>query len=541
MATVARGSACPPGGRLRRDVAFLERRTSADAGRELHGEIRTATLASLLRKKTAHLHMPSTLLPTRTQVLIIGAGPGGICAGIELTRAGITDFVIVEKASGVGGTWWHNRYPGAECDVQSHLYSYSFEPNPNWSRPYAGQEEIRAYIEFVARKYQMLPYCRFGVEVASAQWDESAAVWRVRTTIGALIEARTIISAIGMFNDIVVPEIPGLDSFAGTQFHTARWLANHDLKNKRVAIIGSAASAVQAAPELAPIVAQLDLYQRTPQWVLPKKDDPFTPAELAHFRAHPEVVRAHREELYVQLEAAILFDDPQMLADAEAAALQNLQCVNDADLLRRLTPDWRYGCRRPLLSNKYFPIFNRANVRLLDQGIERIVPEGIVAAGGELRSVDTIILATGFETTRYLSALDVTGRNGVHINDAWRDGAMAYLGITTSGFPNLFMLYGPNTNNNSLITMLEMEVEYAVRCIRRLFDHSHQWMDVRNSAMATYNEQLQHDIAGVTVWRSDCRGYYRAPSGRIVTQFPYTMTQYAKMLAADDIENYEVA
>ncbi len=481
----------------------------------------------------------ASALPERTTVLIIGAGPGGICAGIELARAGFTDFVIVEKAAGVGGTWWHNRYPGAECDVQSHLYSFSFEPKPDWSRPYAGQPEIRAYVEHVATKHGMLPYCRFGVEVQSARWDEGAAVWRVSMADGRRIAARTLISAIGMFNDIAVPSIPGLRDFAGTLFHTARWQDDHDLTGERVALIGSAASAVQTAPEIAPIVARLDLFQRTPQWVLPKLDEPFTEAELANFRAHPEVVRAHREELWAQLEAAILFDDPRLLAELEESCLRNIDVVKDPELRRRLTPDWRYGCRRPLLSNKYYPIFNRPNVKLVDDAIARIVPEGILTSRGELRAVDTILLATGFETTRYLSALDVSGRGGLHIADAWRDGAIAYQGITTAGFPNLFMLYGPNTNNNSLITMLELEARYAVRCIRRLRDERLAWLDVRPAAMAEYNERLQKDIAKVAVWRSDCRGYYRAPSGRIVTQFPYTMTQYTEMLAVQDAHSYE--
>lgn len=482
---------------------------------------------------------PASALPERVTVLIIGAGPGGICAGIELARAGITDFVIVEKAAGVGGTWWHNRYPGAECDVQSHLYSFSFEPKPDWSRPYAGQAEIRAYVEHVANKHGMLPYCRFRVEVKSLRWDESAARWRVLMLDGRRVAARAIVSAIGMFNDIAVPEIAGMNDFAGTLFHTARWKDGHDLTGERVALIGSAASAVQTAPEIAPIVARLDLVQRTPQWVLPKDDEPFTEAQLAHFRAHPEVVEAHRKELWAQLEAGILFDNPKLVAETEDAARRNIDAVNDLDLRRRLTPDWRYGCRRPLLSNKYYPIFNRPNVHLLDHGIQRLVPEGLITEGGELRAVDTVILATGFETTRYLSALDVSGRGGVHISEAWRDGALAYLGITIAGFPNLFMLYGPNTNNNSLITMLELETGYAVRCIRRLLEEPLAWLDVRPEAMNAYNEQLQKAIAGITVWRDDCRGYYRAPSGRIVTQFPYTMTHYTRMLAAPDARNYE--
>ncbi len=470
---------------------------------------------------------------------VIGAGPGGLCAGIELQRAGLDDFVILEKAPSVGGTWWHNRYPGAECDVQSHLYSYTFEPKPDWSRPYAAQAEILRYLEHVADKYQMLPRCRFGVEICSARWDQDRSVWHLQTTADQHLEANIVISAIGMFNDIATPDIPGLEEFAGTRFHTARWPEDHDLTGERVAVIGSAASAVQTIPEIAPLVAHLDVYQRTPQWVLPKADEPFTEQELQRFREDPDAVPAQREKIYAQLEATILFDDAEMLAESEAAGLRNLAQVEDPDLRRRLTPSMRYGCRRPLLSNCYYPAFNRPNVELVDCGIERIETNGIVDGNGRTRPTDTIILATGFETTRFLSSIDVTGRDGLHIRDAWRDGAQAYRGITTAGFPNLFMIYGPNTNNGSLIYMLELEVAYIIRHIRDMIRNDLAWIDVRPEFMDTYNTQLQQDIAGVTVWAADCRGYYRAESGRVVTQLPYNMTMWRQQTSVPDADAYE--
>jgi cation diffusion facilitator CzcD-associated flavoprotein CzcO len=483
----------------------------------------------------------STELPTTATVLIIGAGPGGLAAGIALARAGVHDFAILDKAGGVGDAWWHNRYPGAECDVETHLYSFSFEPKLDWSRPYAGQREIKAYVEHVAEKYGMLPHCRFHTEVASAVWDEAAGAWRVTMVDGRRVQARFLISAIGMFNEVVLPDIPGLGDFAGEMFHTARWPDGFDAAGKRVALIGSAASAVQTAPELAPLVARLDLYQRTPQWVMAKRDTAYTQAELEHFRAHPEVVEAHRRQLWVQLETAVQFLDLEIVAEMEANARRNLETVEDVDLRRRLTPGWGMGCRRPLSSNTYYPIFNRSNVRLVDTAIARVIADGVVAADGVVRDVDAIILATGFQATRFLASLDVTGRDGVHIREAWRDGAIAYHGITTPGFPNLFMLYGPNTNNNSLITMLELQANYAVDWIRRMIDLDMKSLEVRQGALDLYNDQLQADIERVTVWRNDCGGYYRAPSGRIVTQFPYTMTRYAKSLAAADHENYRMA
>jgi cyclohexanone monooxygenase len=480
-------------------------------------------------------------LPPAVTVLIIGAGPGGLGAGIALARAGVDDFLILDKAAGVGGTWWHNRYPGAECDVETHLYSFSFEPKLDWSKPYAGQREIKAYLEHVAETWGMLAHCRFHTEVAGARWDEAGAAWQVTTADGRRVTARFLISAIGMFNEIVDPDIAGLGDFSGEMFHTARWPDGFDAAGKRVALIGSAASAVQTAPEIAPRVERLDLYQRTPQWVMTKRDTPYTPAELDHFRAHPEVVEAHRRQLWIQLETAVQFLDLQIVADMEADARRNLGVVNDPDLRRRLTPGWGMGCRRPLASNKYYPIFNRPNVRLIDKGIERVTAGGVLCRDGELRAADAIILATGFQTTRFLAALDVTGRDGAHIRDVWRDGATAYHGITTPGFPNLFMLYGPNTNNNSLITMLELQAGYAVGWIRRMLDLDLRSLDVRQSAVDLYNGRLQADIERVTVWRSDCGGYYRAPSGRVVTQFPYTMTRYAEVLAQADHQNYTAA
>lgn len=479
-------------------------------------------------------------LPSRVTTLIIGAGPGGLCMGINLRNAGITDFLILEKATGVGGTWWHNRYPGAECDVESHLYSFSFEQKPDWSKPYAGQAEILEYIEHVAAKYELLPYCRFGVEVRSATWLEQDAIWLVSMADGRQIETRFLVSAIGMFNEIAVPEIDGLADFAGTTVHTARWPDQLDLTGKNVAIIGSAASAIQTAPEIAPIVKSLDLYQRTPQWVMPKNDTPYSAEELDNFRARPDVVEARRQEILRQLEVVLLFSDAGLTSALADAARHNLEAVENPEIRRRLTPNWSLGCRRPLISNKYYPIFNRSNVNLIDIGIEQVRTEGIVTSDGELRPADVIILATGFQTTRFLSTLDITGRDGLHIEQAWADGAIAYLGVTTSGFPNLFMLYGPNTNGGSFITMLEMQADYVLRKIRDVLNSNSSWIDVRGEAQSDYNERLQADIESVTVWNGNCGGYYRTNSGRIVTQFPYTMTRYKEMLAEQDDASYEL-
>ena len=475
------------------------------------------------------------------RVAIIGAGPGGICTGIRLRQTGIEDFVILEKAAGVGGTWWHNRYPGAECDVQSHLYSFSFEIKPDWSRPYAGQSEILDYLTHCARKYGLYPFIRLGDGVRAMRWDETRAHWTLILDSGAKVRARSVVSAQGMFNELVYPKIPGLDTFAGASFHSARWSHDHDLTGRRVAVIGSAASAVQFVPEITARVADLILYQRTANWVLPKADTPFTPEELERFRRHPEAVTALRRRLHDELEGLITFSDPEALRAAEEAGLENLSVVKDPEVRRKLVPTHPFGCKRPLLSNVYYPVFNEPHVTLVTTAITEVRPGGVVTEDGIERPADTLILATGFQTGRYLSAIEVIGRGGRRIEDAWRNGAEAYLGMTTSGFPNLFMLYGPNTNNGSILYMLERQVDYVIRALGRLEDERLAWMDVRRDVMARYNDALQRDIGAVAVWQAGCNGYYRAPSGRVVTQWPHNMAEFTRRTATDDADAFEVA
>lgn len=475
------------------------------------------------------------------QVVIIGAGPGGLCMGIQLQKAGIEDFVILEKASGVGGTWWHNRYPGAECDVQSHLYSFSFEPKRDWSRPFAGQAEILEYVDSVAEKYGMKSFIRFNHEVVAASWDDERAVWQVQVAGGDSFECRVLVSAMGMFNTPAYPDIPGLEQFQGTCFHSARWDHGHDLSGEQVAVIGSAASAVQFIPEIAYDVGRLDIYQRSANWVLPKADEPFSEEEVERFRTDPAVADALRSEIQSNLEGFITFSDPETLRAAETAGLRNIDVVKDPDTRRKLVPTHPYGCKRPLASNIYYPVFNEPHVHLITEGVAKISPTGVITEDGTEREVDTLILATGFKTGEYLSAIDVTGRDGLKLNDAWSQGAQAYLGVATAGFPNLFMLYGPNTNNGSIIQMLELQVDYVLRQMRRLEEERLAWLDVKHDAMERYNQALQDEIAQVDVWQAACSGYYRAPSGRVVTQWPHTMAEYERRTRQVDQTAYEVS
>jgi cation diffusion facilitator CzcD-associated flavoprotein CzcO len=478
--------------------------------------------------------------PGELSIAIIGAGPGGLCAAIRLQQAGFRRFTIYEKADGLGGTWQHNRYPGCACDIPSFLYSFSFEPKLDWSRPYGSQAEILAYLSHCAMKYGLHPHLRFGAGVASARWDEGRARWTLRLDGGEAAEADVVVSALGMFNDLAWPELPGLADFAGTQFHSARWRWDHDLAGETVGVIGSAASAVQFVPEIVKEARQVHLFQRTANWVMPKEDAPFTPEQLAFFAAHPEAVAAARAEIYRRVDEGMTFSDPAAVAELEQAVLTALEVVADPEVRRKLRPQHPYGCKRPLLSNEYYPAFNRPNLELVTDPIARITKDAVVTKDGRARRVDTLIFATGFATTKYLSAIHVVGRGGRTIEQAWSDGAQAYLGITTAGFPNLFMLYGPNTNNGSILHMIESQVDYTVRHVQRLVDEDLAWLDVRPEPMARYNEDVQAGIGRVAAWQADCHGYYRSPSGRIVTQWPYSMTEFRERTSRRDADAYEV-
>jgi cation diffusion facilitator CzcD-associated flavoprotein CzcO len=471
---------------------------------------------------------------------IIGAGPGGICMGIKLLEAGIDAFTIFERAPAVGGTWFHNTYPGCACDIQSALYSFSFEIKRDWSRPYGTQPEIRDYFEHCVEKYNLGPHIRLNTGIASARWDDERAVWHLTTEHGEEHEFDVVVSAVGMFNGLKWPDVPGLDDFMGTAFHSAQWNHDHDLTGERVAVIGTAASAVQFVPEIARDVGQLYVFQRTPNWVLPKEDVPYTPEQLERFRTDPDAMLEERRVVFERIDPLITFSDQRIVVASQEFAAANMAVVEDPDVRAKLTPDFTHGCKRPLTSNDWYPTFNRPNVELITEPVERITAEGVVTADGVCRAVDTIIMATGFQTTKYLSAIEVTGRDGRDLGDEWREGAHAYLGITAAGFPNLFMLYGPNTNNGSILYMIEQQVAYTMRHLERLRSEALTWVDVRPEAMEAYNRALDDDLDAVAVWQVSCNNYYRGPGGRIVTQWPHSMTEYQRRTATPDFDAYEV-
>ena len=475
------------------------------------------------------------------RVAIIGAGPGGLCMASQLKLAGFEDIVLLEKSDGVGGTWYYNRYPGCACDIPSGLYSFSFEIKYDWSRPYAPQPEIRTYMEEFAKKYDLIRHCRFESDVTRARWDEERACWTLELRSGDSVEAEVVVSAVGMFNELNWPELEGLENFSGTSFHSARWNWDHDLTGQRVGVIGSAASAVQFVPEIVEEAGQVYLFQRTANWVLPKLDDPYTEEQLETFRRDPKVAAAIRDQIFQVVDEGMTFSNPETLAGFEAAVLDAIEGIEDEQLHSKLRPTHPFGCKRPLLSNRFYPAFNRPNLELVTDGIERITKNAIVTVDGTERPVDTLIMATGFSTTKYLSAIDGTGRNDRHIDEAWSDGARAYLGIATAGFPNLFMLYGPNTNNGSILTMIEAQVGYALKQIERIVGEDLAWMDIRPEPMERYNEEVQQAITGIKVWQAGCNGYYRTPSGRVVTQWPFSMSEFRDRTVAANPDVFEVA
>lgn len=474
------------------------------------------------------------------RIVVIGAGPGGITSAYRFREAGYTNVRVLEKDGDVGGTWQRNRYPGLACDVMSHAYSFSYNLNPAWTRSYAPQPEILAYMRQTVDELDLWPMIELNTGVTSASWDDATGDWTVTTTTGETITCDVLVTSPGMFGELKWPDIPGRESFTGTMVHTGGWPEDLDPTGRRVAVIGGAASAVQSLPEIAKMAGHVYSYQRSPQWVLPKEDYPHPPEQIELFRSDPAALQAHRDAIMTYIGSNAPFSNPDIIAGAEFAGLVALETVEDPATRAGLTPHIPWGCFRPLFSNDYYPTFNRPNVDLVTAAIERITPTGIVTADGVEREVDVIVCATGYVVDRFASRIPITGRGGRSLDDAWADGPEAYLGVTTTGFPNMFMLYGPNNNAGSLIAMAEYEVGYTVDVLQLMDAAGVDWVDVRRDVMDAYNEQLQADIAKVEVWHAGCGHYYESPSGKIVTQYPYSMFHYRDTVANPTLEPFEL-
>ncbi len=468
-----------------------------------------------------------TATPT---VVILGAGVSGLCTGIQLLKAGISSFTILEKSDRVGGTWYENQYPGAACDVPSHFYCYSFEPNPDWSRKFSGQAEIQRYLQRCAEKYQVLPHIRFGTEAASASFDERAGMWRVRTNNGEELTANVLVSGVGQLNRPHVPDLPGLSDFEGVSFHSARWQHAHDLTGKNVAVIGNGASAIQFIPPVAKIAKQLTIFQRSANWVVPRGDYAYSERAKRIFRSYPWLLKLYRWYFYWQLEKNFLAfgGEGRIARTFEKGARAWLEsAIPDPKLREALTPDYRVGCKRILIDDDFYPALARPNVAVETSEISRITRDGIETKNGVTHPVDAIILATGFATTTFLAPMQIEGVGGLKLEELWGPGAEAHLGLCVSGFPNFFMMYGPNTNlgHNSIIFMLECQTNYIVDCLRQMRERGLAAIDVRRSAMQDFNAKLQRELAG-TVWARTDHSWYKTKSGRITNNWSGSTLRY---------------
>ena len=465
----------------------------------------------------------------RFEVAVLGAGFGGLAVAHRLAQDGIDDVVLFERDDGVGGTWRANSYPGAACDVPSHLYSLSFAPNPNWSRAYATQPEILAYLEDCYDRFDVRRKVRPHTEIVAATWSDADASWHLRDRAGNTYQASVVVSAIGMFNTPTIPAIPGADEFAGTQFHTARWDHDHDLSGRRIAVVGTGASAIQVVPAVVDRVDHVDVYQRTAPWILPRKDEAYTAEQKGTFAARPELAARHRQELHDLFEQTTVFvaGDPSVELIAGIARGYLEHKVADPELRAKLAPGQPFGCQRILISSNYYPAIQRDHVDLVTVGIERITPTGIRAADGVERPVDTIVWSTGFRASEYLRGIDVVGREGASLHERWSGVPRAYHGICVPGFPNFFMLYGPNTNQggNSILLILEAQSQFVAGALELRREVGASSVEVSTDAMARYAHDLERDLAG-TVWAGECSSYFHNAAGDIVTQLPHTSSWY---------------
>ncbi|WP_445162246.1 flavin-containing monooxygenase [Mycobacterium sp. Dal123C01] len=474
----------------------------------------------------------------KPRVGVIGAGAGGIAMGIQLAAGGY-DFTIFDRADGFGGTWRHNTFPGAACDVPSHLYSYSFALNPRWSKTYANQPEILAYLEKVAAEHGLGPHLRPNTAITAVRWSDSHRRWTLVTDDGQQHDFDAVVSAVGMLDVPHIPDIPGAQRFRGRHFHSARWDHRKSTAGERVASIGTGASAIQYVPTIAPKTAHLTVFQRTPIWISPRFDFPFSPEQHEEFERDPAAAQKLRDEAFDAYEASSFDVDAKQTREAtELARSYLMRKITDPELRAKLTPDYPVGCKRPLMSRDWYPTFGLPNVNLETTAIAELTERGVRTADGVEHRVDTIIYGTGFKAADYLASIEVHGTGGRQLRDDWGDGAEAYLGTLIAGYPNFFMLYGPNTNGvNSIIYIHEAQTTFIRQMLDVMGRHGARTIEVTPDAQRRYNDELQAAMEG-KVWMA-CTNYFRHPSGKVVTQLPYsgrTFFERTRTLVDEDYE-----
>ncbi len=504
------------------------------------------------------------------QIAIIGTGFSGLGMGIKLKEAGYNDFVILEQSDDVGGTWHENHYPGCACDVQSALYSFSFEQNPEWSRMFAQQKEIKAYLRSCAEKYGLMEHIRPNTHVAEARYNEKAASWTVETCDSpklwayrqqkglkpgdpldrsdrdlpafTTLRADIVVSGMGGLSTPAYPAINGLDTFTGKSFHSQDWDHSYDFKGKRVAVICTGASAIQFVPEVAKDAGHLDLYQRTPPWIMPKPDRAIRPLEKMMFRKFPQTLNALRQSIYWMLEARVLgfVGNPRILKLGELQARRHIRSqIRDKELRRKVTPEFHFGCKRVLISNNYYPALDQDHVDVLTDGIREVRGDVIVDDRGVERAVDCIIFGTGFKAQEPIPRGMVFGRGGQDLLDAWKEGAEAYKGTTVAGFPNFFMIMGPNTGlgHSSMVYMIESQIQYILDALNKMKKHDWTSVEVKADAFSKYNASI-HAKLGDSVWQTGCKSWYVNENGKNTTLWPGFTWQFRQQTRSFDAAQY---
>jgi cation diffusion facilitator CzcD-associated flavoprotein CzcO len=463
------------------------------------------------------------------RVVVVGAGFGGIAAGVKMRGAGIRTFTIYESSLGIGGTWWDNTYPGAEVDVGSHLYSYSFKPH-DWTRTHAKQAELQKYLEETVDEFGLRPHLRLGVGVESATWDDERHVWTVVLDDGTTDECHVLISGVGFLNVPRYPDWPGLETFRGPRFHTSRWDHSVDLTGKAVAVVGTGSTATQIVPAIQPIVGHLYVFQREPGWVMPKGDRDFTDEER---RAFSNRWRRKKERLRLKwLLEKNTWGGKIFRFDTKQNAARRQFCLDyidrtfadRPDLREAVTPTYPYPGKRPIFASTFYPALKEPNVELVPKAVASVTPTGIVDVDGVERPIDVLVMATGFQPANYLARLPITGRTGRTLHERWAGEPQAFLGITVPEFPNFFILYGPGTNGGEIVTMLESQSEYAVRVMRRMRRQRVTAVEVKPRFAARWDRWLQSKMAG-TSWTMS-NNYFKAPTGKVVTQWPIGCVAY---------------
>jgi cation diffusion facilitator CzcD-associated flavoprotein CzcO len=478
------------------------------------------------------------------EVAIVGAGFGGLGMAIRLKQRGMDDFVLIERGEDVGGTWWANSYPGCQCDIPSNLYSFSFAPNPHWDRAYPMRDQILEYLHDCTDRFGIRPHVRLRSELTRARWVADGGHWELETSTGPLA-ARVLIAAPGLLSEPFIPVLAGIERFEGNAFHTAAWDHSDDLNGKRVALLGSGATAVQVVPEIQPIVSRLHVFQRTPPWVIPHMDHPVAGAMRDLYRRVPQMQRLSRAWIYGLRETmvmGIVHDRRWVKAQELNARLHLRRQVSDPELRERLTPDYDIFCKRIILSSRWYPAIQEPNVDLVTSGVREVREHSIVDGDGVEREIDTLILATGFKPAELPIAERIHGRDGRSLAELWNGSPEAYLGTTVAGFPNLLFLYGPNLNtgHTSIVYMLESQIAYALDALDTMRRTGAAEFDVRPEAQAAYNEKLQERLAG-TVWNTGgCSSWYLDRNGRNSIQWPGFTFEYRRLTKRFDPEAYRL-